>query len=294
MTSQPNIPKFKKTRKTLREPIWAAAQAMARPTASLRVLPDYLVIGAQRCGTTSLQDALTTHPNITSARLMKGVHYFDTAYTNGLEWYQSHFPTRLWADIRLRTTGFPLHVGEASPYYIFHPLALDRIARDLPESKLILLLRDPVERTISHHKHETRRGNEELGLEDALDAEPERLAGEVEKVRADSGYNSHPLQTYSYAARSRYAGQVKRLFELFDRDQLLILPSERFFDEPAPTFARIVEFIGAPAFQPATFPQMNATKTDAIPDRVIDRLQQEFTASNEELFDLVGERYPWR
>lgn len=294
MTAQPSIPRFKKTRKALREPVWAVARSLARPTAPIRVLPDYLIIGAQRCGTTSLQDVLTTHPSIASARLMKGVHYFDTAYPKGLDWYRSHFPTRLWADFRRRSTGHPLHVGEASPYYIFHPAALDRIAEDLPDAKLILLLRDPVERTISHHKHETRRGNETLSLEDALDAEPERLAGEVDKVLSDASYNSFPLQTYSYAARSHYASQVARLLRLFPRDQVLIIPSERFFNQPAPTFARILDFIGAPPFAPPSFPQMNATKTDTMPDTVLMRLRAEFRESNETLFELVGERYPWQ
>lgn len=294
MSSRPIIPKFKKTRKALREPVWAVADALARPTATMRVLPDYLIIGAQRAGTTSLQDVLTTHPNITSARLMKGVHYFDTAYPRGMAWYQSHFPTKRAAARRAESTGAPLRVGEASPYYIFHPTALERISTDLPNAKLILLLRDPVERTISHHKHETRRDNETLSLEDALNAEPERLRGEAERVATDPTYNSHALQTFSYAARSRYAPQVQRLFSLVDRDRILVLPSERFFNEPSSTFAAVLDFLDVPDFEPADFPQMNATKTDSIPAHVIDRLRNEFHQPNEELFEILGERYPWQ
>ena len=294
MSSRPIIPKFKKTRKALREPVWAVADVLTRPTASWRVLPDYLIIGAQRAGTTSLQDVLTTHPNVTSARLMKGVHYFDTAYPKGMAWYQAHFPTKRAAARRQASTGAPLRVGEASPYYIFHPKAVERIAADLPGVKLILLLRDPVERTISHHKHESRRGNETLSLEAALDAEPGRLAGEAEKVAADPSYNSFPLQTYSYAARSHYAPQVRRLFSLVDREKVLILPSERFFDEPGATFSAILDFLEVPEFRPDAFPQMNATKTDAIPTQVIERLRGDFRQPNEELFELLGERYPWQ
>ncbi len=294
MTSRPIIPKFKKTRKALREPVWAVADALTRPTASWRVLPDYLIIGAQRAGTTSLQDVLTTHPNVVSARLMKGVHYFDTSYPKGMAWYQSHFPTKRSAARREHSMGAPMRVGEASPYYIFHPMAIERISADLPEAKLILLLRDPVERTISHHKHETRRGNETLSLEDALDAEPSRLEGEAERVAADASYNSFPLQTYSYAARSRYAPQVQRLFSFVDRQQILVLPSERFFTDPGPTFASVLEFLEVPAFRPVDFPQMNATKTDAIPSHVVERLRAEFQQPNQELFELLGERYEWQ
>lgn len=291
--SVPN-PRWSAVKKTLREPIWTMANLAARPTATLRVLPDYLIIGAQRCGTTSLQEVLTTHPNITSARWMKGVHYFDTAYPKGMGWYRAHFPTNRAASKVAAETGSPLRVGEASPYYIYHPVALDRIAADLPEAKLILLLRDPVERTISHYKHEVRRGNEPLGLEEALDAEDERLAGEADRVAAHPGYNSFPLQTYSYLDRSRYAPQVRKLLSLFPTDQVMVLPAERFFDEPAPTYAALLRFLETPPFEPVVFPRMNATADHRTPVHVIDRIRRDVRESNEELFDMMGERYPWQ
>ncbi len=259
------------------------------------MLPDYLVIGGQRCGTTSLQQVLTQHPNITSARLMKGVHYFDTAAHHDLAWYRTHFPTRAYARSVERRTGSPLRVGEASPYYLFHPLALPRIREALPNVKLIALLRDPVERTISHHKHEVRRGNEPLGLEAALDAEPTRLAGERERiVREAPGYHSVAHQTFSYAARSRYVEQVEMLFELFPRDQVMILPSERFFTDPGPVFRATLDFLGAPPWLPESFPKENATADTTVPAAVRQRLVESFREPNERLFELLGERFPWQ
>lgn len=281
-------------RKTLREPVWRVANTVMRPTAGLRVLPDYLIIGAQRCGTTSLQDVVTEHPNVTSSRLMKGVHYFDTGYEHGLDWYRTHFPTRVYANRRLRTTGTPLRVGEASPYYIFHPTALERIQKDLPGVKLIALLRDPVERTLSHYKHEVRRDNETLGLEEALDAEPGRLAGEADRIRKDTGYNSHALQTYSYVARSRYADQVRRMKDLFPDNQTLVLQSEQFFEHPDEVYRRVLAFLDVPPFEPGEFPRMNATKSETAPPEIIERLRAEFHDSNEELYALLGERFSWQ
>ena len=286
---------LKRLRKTVREPVWAAANTLLRPTSSLRVLPDYLLIGGQRCGTTSLQGVLGEHPNLTSARLMKGVHYFDTAYDRGLPWYRTHFPTRVYADLTKRRTGSPLLVGEASPYYLFHPLALDRIRADLPGIKLVALLRDPVERTLSHYKHEVRRGNEPLELEAALDMEEARLAGEAERiVRDQPEYNSFPHQTFSYAARSRYADQVRRLLELFDHRSVLILQSEAFFADPEPVYTRVLEFLGAPSWLPATFPKENATPDTSVPDHIRRRLVDQFKAPNEELFAIIGERFGWQ
>ena len=284
----------RRLRKTVREPIWMLANAAARPTAGWRTLPDYLIIGAQRCGTTSLQDVLTEHPNITSARLMKGVHYFDTGYENGLDWYQAHFPTRAYAAWKERATGAPLLVGEASPYYIFHPTALERIRSTLPEVKLIALLRDPVERTISHYKHEVRRGNETLGMEEALDAEPERIAGEAERIRRDPGYNSVALQTFSYVARSRYVDQLRRARALFPEEQVLVLQSERFFEQPTGAYQRILHYLGAPPFSPVEFPRMNATKSDSVPASLVERLRSVFKEPNAELYALIGERFSWQ
>lgn len=281
-------------RKSVREPVWRVANAIVRPTASLRVLPDYLIIGAQRCGTTSLQDVVTEHPNVTSSRLMKGVHYFDTGYEHGLEWYQAHFPTRVYANRKLRATGTPLRVGEASPYYIFHPTALDRIKATLPDVKLIALLRDPVERTLSHYKHEVRRDNETLSLEEALDAEAQRLVGETDRVRNEPGYNSFALQTYSYVARSRYAVQVRRMKELFPDDQILVLQSEQFFEHPDAVYRRVLDFLDVPPFEPDEFPRMNATKSEGAPDAVIERLRAEFKDSNEDLYSLLGEQFSWQ
>lgn len=285
----------KRIRRLVREPVWATANAILRPTASLRVLPDYLLIGGQRCGTTSLQEVLTQHPNVTSARLMKGVHYFDTAYHRGLPWYQTHFPTRLQAGWTQRRTGSPLLVGDASPYYLFHPLALERIANDLPGVKLVALLRDPVERTISHYKHEVRRGNEPHQLEAALDLEPVRLAGEAERIVAEQPrYNSFPHQTFSYTARSRYVDQIRRVRSLFGADSVLILQSETFFADPEAVYTRVLDFLGAPHWLPPTFPQENATPDSSVPERVRERLVAEFRTPNEELFTLLGERFAWQ
>ncbi len=284
----------KAIRKAVREPFWAAATATLRPTASLRVLPDFVIAGAQRCGTTSLQNVLTQHPNITSARLMKGVHYFDTAYDRGADWYRTHFPTRAYARWKERSTGAPLRVGEASPYYMFHPLAPDRIKATLPGVKVIVLLRDPVERTISHHKHETRRGNETSSLEDALDQEASRIAGEADRIRNEPFYNSFPHQTYTYMSRSRYAPQVAGLFDRFGRDSVLVLQSEAFFEDPKGIYLRALTFLDVPHWVPEDFPHINATASSKVAEATRARLIEEFREPNNELAELLDERFAWQ
>lgn len=294
MSAQVQSDSSRRLRKTVREPLWAAMNAAARPTASLRVLPDYLIVGAQRSGTTSLQRALMEHPNIQSARMMKGVHYFDTAYEKRLGWYQAHFPTRAlaaWVEYR---TDDPLRVGEASPYYMFHPLAPERIHRDLPEVKLIAMLRDPVERTISHHKHEVRRGNEPFDLEEALAQESARLEGEEERIRTEPGYNSFNHQTYSYVARSMYDHQIARLMSLFGGERVLVVPSEAYFADPRRVYEDVLEFLDVPIWVPHDFEHANATASSSVAPTTRRRLVQAFNRSNQRLFELLGEEFAWQ
>jgi hypothetical protein len=275
--------------------VFKVSRALLSPTASLRTLPDYLLIGCQRCGTTSLQAVLTQHPSVKSARLMKGVHYFDTAYHHDLDWYRSYFPTNAYRRRHDARGAGRLVVGECSPYYIFHPLALERIAKDLPDVKLIVLFRDPVERAISHHKHEVRRGNETLELREALDAESSRLAGEVERIVGQAPrYNSYAHQTYSYVSRGHYADQFRNVQRLMPADRVLALSSEGFFSSPGTTLERVLDFLGLPAWAPARFPHETATRDGSVPDDIRGRLVEEFAGSNAALFEMLGERFDWQ
>ena len=115
------------------------------PTSPLRLLPDFLILGAQRCGTTSLYNYLAQHPSVGPLVLEKGAHYFSTNYDKSLAWYRSHFPMK-WRAAAERRHGRPFVTGEGSPYYLFHPLAAQRVAKTLPHVKLLVMLRDPVER----------------------------------------------------------------------------------------------------------------------------------------------------
>ena len=153
-----------------------AADQLGHRTASRRVLPTMLIIGAQRCGTTTLFKTLSQHPNFAGPTLRKGVHYFDLHHEEPLDWYRAHFPTKSAVDAVQQRTGAGVTVGESSPYYLWHPLAADRIASALPGVRVVALLRDPVERAYSAHAHELARGFETEPFERALELEPERLA----------------------------------------------------------------------------------------------------------------------
>src|SRR4051794_32568362 len=136
----------------------AASRTFGRWTAHRRMLPTFLISGAQRCGTTTMYKTLTTHPQVLPAVLHKGGHYFDTSDPRRPGWYRGHFPTERAAARVATTAGGRVITGESSPYYMFHPLAGRRIADDLPGARMIILLRDPVERAYSAYTHEAARG----------------------------------------------------------------------------------------------------------------------------------------
>lgn len=198
-------------------------------------LPDFLGIGVQKGGTTTLHQLLAAHPGVALAPV-KEVQYFTLHYGRGPAWYAAQFGAG--ADEQ--------RCGEITPYYVFHPEAPRRIQALLPQVKLIVLLRDPVERALSQYFHSRRLGLEPLELEAALAAETERLAGAEELLaQPDGRLRSH--QEHSYLSRSRYEQQLPRWSALFPQEQLLVLRSEQLFAHPEEEWARVQAFLGLDA-----------------------------------------------
>ncbi|MFN3231034.1 MAG: sulfotransferase family protein [Alphaproteobacteria bacterium] len=215
----------------------AAEVARRHDTAAERARPDFVIIGAQKAGTTSLFNYLAQHPLVQRA-LRKEVHYFDNHYANGEHWYRSHFPI----EAELRAAG--ALTGEATPYYMAHPHALQRIRSDLPDAKLIAVLRDPVERAVSHYFHEIRHGNEHLSLTAALETEDDRISPELLRMTENPDYKSATHQRFTYLARSRYIEQLRPLLKEGATHELLILRAEDLFADPVATMQKAFEFLG--------------------------------------------------
>ncbi|MDT0302262.1 sulfotransferase family protein [Streptomonospora wellingtoniae] len=266
--------------------------ALGQATRGVRALPTFVVAGAQRCGTTSLFHALVQHPQVFGPPLRKGVHYFDTDYHRGLDWYRGHFPLR--ALVRPGSGRPRIEVGESSPYYLFHPLAAERLSRDLPGVKVVVMVRDPVERAYSAHSHELARGFETEPFERALELEAERLRGEEERLRADPAAHSHAHQHHSYLARGRYAEQLRRLERHVGRHRLHVVESEAFFARPEQAFAGVEDFLGIAHCDRIRFGRHNARARDAIPERLRARLAEHFAGHDRDLAEWWGREPLWR
>jgi len=271
-----------------------ASTSVGRATASARMTPDFLIIGGQRCGTTSMYRTLSSHPNVLKPVLHKGVHYFDTSYSRGMRWYRAHFPLKLTAKRKERETGTAALTFESSPYYMFHPLAADRIQRDLPAVKVLILLRDPVERAYSAHAHELARGFETEDFETALALEDSRLEGEAERLIADESYNSHSHQHHGYLQRGRYIEHLERLEAVLGRERMHVIDSHQFFTNPEPVYDDVLRFLGLPHRGYPAFERHNARPRSPLPDHLRQRLEAHFEPYDERLTSWLGQPVSWR
>lgn len=194
-------------------------------------LPHFICLGAQKAGTTSLYQWLSYHPNIYLSST-KEIHFFSLFYHRGLEWYSTYF---IGHESEIR--------GDITPYYLFHPLVPERIHRWLPDIRLIVLLRDPVERALSGLYHSIRLGYESLDPLQALLAEDLRMQKAEDRVR--SGESRDVVhQEQSYLSRSRYEIQLQRYRALFPPEQILVVRSEDLFqDNNRQTLMDILEFL---------------------------------------------------
>lgn len=176
-------------------------------------LPTFLIVGASKCGTTSLAAYLSAHPHVFMCR-PKEPSFFSHRWSRGLAWYEGLFA---------EAAGFRA-VGEASVSYSKAPLVPDvpsRIASILPDVRIVYLVRHPIERIRSDFRDRVHRGVETAGrLREALGREP------------------------IYLQTTRYGYQLDRYLEHFDRDRILVLPTDRLRNERACMVAQVLDFIG--------------------------------------------------
>ncbi len=272
----------------------AAARLSGRLTSGARMTPDFLIIGGQRCGTTSMYRTLREHPSVLPAVLHKGVHYFDTSYSKGMGWYRAHFPLEATARRVAERTGVRPLTFESSPYYMFHPLAADRIATDLPGVKVLVLLRDPVERAYSAHAHELARGFETEDFETALALEESRLAGEAERLLTEPGYASPSHQHHAYLQRGRYVEHLERLEKTFGRDRMHVVDSHEFFTHPEPVYDGVLDFLGLPHPGYPAFERHNARPRTPMGEALRLRLDEHFAPYDDRLAEWLGHPVSWR
>jgi hypothetical protein len=257
-----------------------------KSTAFLRVLPNYLIIGAQKAGTSSLFNYLSMHPQVKNS-YKKEVHYFDKNYDKPINWYKQYFPLKLAINDSIR-------VEEATPNYFYHPYIAERIKKAIPNIKMIVLLRNPVERVISQYFQAVRKNNEKRPLMQALLDEELEEKEIFEKLAKDPNY--YPTEAYVlYKSCSRYAEQLKRYYEVFDKEQILIVSSKDLLVKPNEVLQKIFAFLNIDTqfyLREISLLNVGTNKKD-VSQEVISYLNDYFKPYNEDLFDLLGYKIDW-
>ena len=266
-------------------------------TASLRTGPDYLIIGTKRGGTTSMAKWLLEHPQVRTLwperETRKGTYYFDVNYSRGPNWYHGHYPTKAAHGLAQRRAGTELIVGEATPYYLYHPNAPARAFETAPDAKVIALLRNPVDRAYGHWMERTRNGVETLGFAEAIRIEAERLEGEEQKMIDDPTYVSFAHQHYSYVDQGRYSRGLKRWIQSYGEDQMMILRSEDMYAEPAKIYTEVTNFLGLDHFEPKAFAAWNLKPRDPLEQADEQWLRGQLEADIKEVELILNRNMDW-
>ena len=261
-------------------------------TRQMRTLPDFLIIGGQKCGTSSFYRNLVKHPSIVPA-FEKEIYFFNGKFHKGINWYRTHFPLLPYKYYVTKICRQKFLTGEATPGYIFHPHVPKRVFEVLPHVKIIVLLRNPVDRAYSHYYHEVRKKRETLSFEDAIKAEEKRLHGEFEKLIKNERYKSFNYIHYSYLARGIYVDQLQRWNNFFKKEQILILKSEDFFRDPQTSFDQALQFLGLPGWQVNDFRKAHVGYYPKMDTAIRNRLLNYFEPHNHKLYEYLGINFGW-
>jgi hypothetical protein len=253
------------------------------------LLPDFIIIGAARSGTTYLLGQLNAHPNVIAGP--RETHFFDThRYTYGLPWYRLRFPADK-ARREAQAAGlYPVLTGESSPSYLSHPNAPARIARGVPDVRLLVLLRDPTARAASHWAWCLRQCGETRPFREAVESEIGPPGdGRGLRVPPDRRVND-PL----VVRRGIYQPQLERWFTHFPRERILVIQSERWFQQAPLVMAEVCDFLGLPRQEHLPRVMRNRNKPhDPFDPDVLARLRDFYRPHNAALADYLGMDLDW-
>lgn len=257
-------------------------------TIPIRTGPDFLIIGYTKSGSTALYDYLIQHPNIIKAS-RKEIHFFDISYWRGLDWYKSYFPTRF------QKSRNPKNItGEASPTYVFHPLAMNRIKKLFPKIKLLIILRNPTHRAYSHFQNYTRGNNEDCTFEEAINQETNRLEIYNKKLSNDEVRDEDvKFLKIPYLYLGQYHDHLKKLFQIFPKNQILILKNEDLENETQKTLENVFDFLDVPKYTISDIKKRKVGKYSQMKNETQDFLNNYYKPYNEKLEKLLETNFDW-
>ena len=268
-------------------------QIFSELTSSMHTLPDFLIIGAAKSGTTSLFEHLIKHPSIFPP-LAQQPNFFTTNYHKGESWYRSYFPSIITKNLTQNIKKQKFLTGEASTQYYWYPHAAKRAKALLPDAKIILLLRNPIDRSHSQYQMELNKGNEKLiSFEDAIEQENERIQSEYDKMLQDENYYSKQYTIQSYITKSIYVNYIEEWLKYFPREQFLFLNSEEFNSDTSKVYKKTLNFLEISEIDFKNYEVFRAAKYSEMNPSTRKKLSEFFKPYNEKLYKLIDQNFHW-
>jgi hypothetical protein len=243
-------------------------------------LPDYIIIGSTRCGTTSLYNYISSHPK---ASLAKGkgfreIHFFDYAqnYTQGIEWYKAQFPNAV--------------TGETSPTYLQHPLVPIRVKEYCPDTKLIALLRNPIDRAWSDYHLAVGKGWASKPFKQCISDEL-KWKPKNDLFWSNSFFMSD-IHLLGFLERGKYAEQLEQWFDYFEREQIMVIDSQDLYANTHHTLQHVYEFLGLPNHT-SNYRVWHKGNYNEMSPKMRKRLETYFKPHNDKLESLLGVKLSW-
>ena len=262
-------------------------------TGFLHVLPDFIILGVEKGGTSSLYRYLIQHPFINSS-VTKEINYFNKYYDRGLNWYRVCFPFKFHKSFTKNVLHKNFLTGEASVRYFDYLHTPERIKQILPYLKFIILLRNPIDRAYSQHSMVSRGGNEKLTFEQAIQYEKERTEKEYEKMKKDENYYNDNYFRYAYLERGIYVDRLKRWMNIFPKKQFLIFDSKDFFENPSMIYLKTLEFLNLPKIDLKKY-SVTGRKNESprMNPKLREQLIEFFRPHNKKLYEFLGTNFHW-
>ena len=258
-------------------------------TGPLRVLPDFIIIGSMKCGTTSLYYDICEHPCVSPAAYDE-IGFFDSNFHLGLNWYRSMFPTkRRIEDIR-RKEGVAI-TGEDTPFYFWNPVAAKRIQKLLPNIKLITILRNPIDRAYSEYQDVVSSESNSPSFETFIE-------NEINTRRKDSSLITEENfeifnQKNSYLLKGIYVDQLKIWAGLFPKEQIFTLSTENLNSEPITALESVFQYLNLPDYKIKNIQHQKQKKYVPMNSQTRKILIEFFKPHNERLFKFIGKKFDW-
>lgn len=253
-------------------------------TASSRALPNFIIIGSMKSGTTSLYHYICRHPCVLPAAYDE-IGFFDNNYHLGLNWYRSMFPTIKQLNKIKKREGIAL-TGEDTPFYFWNREVCQRIKDLLPSVKLILILRNPVDRAFSEYNNGVRNGKIDTSFESFIKQDLDSLTKNLPDI---TRFND----SKSIISRGIYSVQLDLWKKLFPKDQILILQSEKLLEFPDKVLDDVSNFLGLPKFNLSEKIVKKKYTYDKMNEDTRKKLIKFYEPYNEQLYGMIERKYDW-